>query len=68
MPERDGSWLIREVPSRPALRTLPAIAFTSLGSEHRQAILDAGFSEHIVKDTSTASALAIQALRRRAAG
>ena len=68
MPERDGFWLIREIRARPALRAIPAIAFTSLGSEHRQRILDAGFSEHVVKDNLHGLWLTIQALRRRAAG
>ena len=68
MPTRDGFWLIREVRSKPSFRSLPAIAFTSLGSEHRQRILDAGFSEHIVKDNPHGLWLTIQALRRRAAG
>lgn len=68
MARHDGFWLIREVRSMPALRSLPAIAFTSLGPEHRQRILDAGFSEHVVKDNLHGLWLAIQALRRRAAG
>ena len=68
MPGRDGLWLIREVRSKPGLRSLPAIAFTSLGPEHRQQILDAGFSEHVVMGNPHVLWLAIQALRRRAAG
>ena len=68
MPTRDGFWLIREIRAKPQLRSLPAIAFTSLGREHRQHILDGGFSEHIVKENLHGLWLTIQALRRRAAG
>ena len=68
MPERDGFWLIREVRSRPKLRSIPAIAFTALGREHRQQILHAGFSEHVVKANPYTLWVTIQIVRPRLAG
>ena len=67
MPERDGFWLIRAVRSRPALRSLPAIAFTSLERDDTQRILDAGFSAHVGKANPHTLWLTIQSLRPRLA-
>jgi len=65
MPAHDGFWLIGEVPARPSLQSVPAIAFT--GSADHQRILDAGFSAHVVKTNADMLWVTIQGLRRRRA-
>ena len=66
MPHHDGFWFIRELRSKPSLRPIPAIAFTSL--ENTRRILDAGFSAHVDKASPHTLWLTIQRLRRQAAG
>jgi len=69
MPGQGGFWMIRELLSRPALRLDPAIALTARGRDHRQRILDARFSEHLVKPVDAMPLWdTIQAVGLRAAG
>lgn len=67
MPGHDGLWLIGALRSRPSLPSIPAIAFTARGRVHRQQMLDAGFSAHVVKTNPDMLWITIQGLRQRRA-
>jgi CheY-like chemotaxis protein len=50
MPDRDGLWLIREMRSLEAGRSIPAVAVTSLlGADDRRRILAAGYTAIVPK-------------------
>jgi len=50
MPGKDGYMLVRELRRRPDGALVPAVALTAYAGEpHRQAALDAGFTEHVGK-------------------
>ena len=68
MPRRDGFWLIRAVRSIPALRAIPAIAFTSVARDDSQRILDAGFSAYVENANPHRLWVTIQSLQPRLAG
>ena len=67
MPRESGLWLIREVRSRSTLRSIPAIAFTSVEPDHRQRLLGAGFSAYVPKANPHMLWVTIQTLTTRAA-
>ncbi|QDV38960.1 PAS domain S-box protein [Tautonia plasticadhaerens] len=62
MPDQDGYDLIRQVRSRVAAKTLPAVALTAFArSEDRRRALLAGFQTHVAKPVDPAELVAVVA-------
>ncbi len=62
MPDQDGYDLIRQVRSRVAAKTLPAVALTAFArSEDRRRALLAGFQTHVAKPVEPAELVAVVA-------
>jgi PAS domain S-box-containing protein len=60
MPGKDGYALLVELRSDPRGAALPAVAVTAYaGESHRQAALDAGFSEHLEKPVNPEALVAV---------
>jgi PAS domain S-box-containing protein len=66
MPGKDGYALIGELRADPRGATLPAVALTAYaGDSHRQAALNAGFSEHLEKPVDPELLVSIVSSLRR---
>ena len=62
MPDQDGYDFIRQVRSRVAAKTLPAVALTAFArSEDRRRALLAGFQTHVAKPVDPAELVAVVA-------
>ena len=62
MPDQDGYDLIRQIRSRVAAKTLPAVALTAFArSEDRRRALIAGFQTHVAKPVDPAELVAVVA-------
>jgi PAS domain S-box-containing protein len=62
MPDQDGYDLIRQIRSRVAAKTLPAVALTAFArSEDRKRALLAGFQTHVAKPVDPAELVAVVA-------